>query len=352
MTESADFHHWSVKDVARLRALLEAELSYFREIAAILPVPLAIVSKDRAVVWTNRAFRSRFRDLSVHDLLSSGFTELPLRAWHDEDQTETLIVATEGVSSAPAGPGILPGELPAILWQADAATLQFRSVEGNAETMLGYPASHWLSRGGFFEDRIHPEDRAATMALYRGVLAAGGEASAEYRALSASGQPVWCRETIRVSGAAVTGIVTNITSRKQLERQLLSAGRFEALYGFAGRLAHELNNPLMIVTGYTEELIQALNPGDPLRTEAGEILNAARRIGGLAAQLSEFVQPRGKPASPVNLGDAILNLRSKITAAAGTRVAVELAVTRTPVVAMADPDQLGEVLSAVIAGTR
>lgn len=33
-------------------------------------------------------------------------------------------------------------------------------------------------------------------------------------------------------------------------------------------------------------------------------------------------------------------------------MAVELAVTRTPVVAMADPDQLGEVLSAVIAGTR
>ena len=33
-------------------------------------------------------------------------------------------------------------------------------------------------------------------------------------------------------------------------------------------------------------------------------------------------------------------------------MAVELAVNRTPVIAMADPDQLGEVLSAVIAGTR
>ncbi len=125
-------------------------------------------------------------------------------------------------------------------------------------------------------------------------------------------------------------MITNITSRKKLERQLLSAGRFEALYGFAGRLAHDLNNPLMIVTGYAEELMQALKPSDPLRQEASEILGAARRIGGIAAQLTEFARRQGKPASRVNIGDVITSLRSKITAplAAGERVAVEL--TRTP----------------------
>ena len=204
----------------------------------------------------------------------------------------------------------------------------------------------------FFDDRILENIAPPKDGLTRGELAAGGEASAEYRAASASGDLVWCRETIRVAGSTVAGVITNITGRKQLERQLLSAGRFEALYGFAGRLAHELNNPLMIVTGYAEELMQALKPGDPLRQEAGEILGAARRIGGIAAQLTEFARRQGKPASRVNLGDAIPNLRSKITAAAGTRVAVELTVNRSPVLAMADPDQLGEVLSAVVGGTR
>jgi len=330
-----------------LRALLEAELGYFREIAAILPIPLAILSKDRAVVWTNRAFRSRFRDLPV-----TGFTEIPMRALHDEDQIETLLVFGVSQDVPVASGASFSRELPAILWQANAATLQFRTVEGSFEEMLGHPRSYWLGRREFFEERIHSDDRAAVMALYGGVLASAGEVSAEYRAMSASGEAVWCRETIRVSGDAITGVITNIAGRKQLEQQLLSAGRFEALYGFAGRLAHEINNPLMIVTGYTEELMQALNPGDPLRSEAGEILGAARRIGALAAQLSEFVSRQGKPASPVNLGDAILNLRSKITAAAGARVAVELTVNRTPVMAMADPDQIGDVLSAVIAGTR
>lgn len=353
MIERADFRHWAPKDVARLLALLEAELGYYREIAAALPIPLAVISKDRSLVWTNRAFRTRF-GTRTEDLPARGFTEVPLRAWHDEDETETLIVVQDRPRPTPlmAG-GEALSDLPAIVWQADAATLQFRSVEGSAEAMLGYPASHWLGRREFFEERIHPDDRAATMALYRAVLKTGGEASAEYRVTpAASGQIVWCRETIRVSGTSVTGVITNITSRKKLERQLLSAGRFEALYAFAGRLAHDLNNPLMIVTGYTEELMQGLKPGDPLREEAGEILGAARRIGGLAAQLTEFARRQAKPASRVNIGDTILNLRATIAAAAGERIAVELTVNRVPVLAMADPEQLGEVLSAVLAGAQ
>jgi two-component system cell cycle sensor histidine kinase/response regulator CckA len=344
--ERADIGNWSAKDVARLLALLEAQLGYYREIAAVLPIPVAVIAKDRTLLWTNASFRKRF-GTRVPD---RGFAEIPVRAWHDADEMETLLVLEppRQVSAFPSA-GV-PGDLPAIIWQADATTLEFSSVEGAAEAILGYPASHWLGHPEFFEERIHPDDRAATMALYREVLSTGGEASAEYRATSAAGETVWCRETIRATGLSVTGVITNVTSRKQLERQLLSGGRFEALYGFAGRLAHDLNNPLMIVTGYTEELIQALKPNDPLRQEASEILAAARRIGGIAAQLTEFARRQGKPASKVNLGEAITSLRSKIVAAAGGRVAVELAVKPEPVWAMANPAQLGEVLTAVVAG--
>lgn len=250
--ERADLGHWSAKDVARLLALLEAQLGYYREIAAALPIPVALVSKDRSLLWTNRAFRKRF-GTRVPD---RGFTEIPVRAWHDEDETETLLVLEQPSQEIPA------------------------------------------------------------------------------------------------SGDEISGNIPGVAPRKQLERQLLAAGRFEALYGFAGRLAHDLNNPLMIVTGYAEELMQALKPSDPLRQEASEILSAARRIGGIATQLTEFARPQGKPVSRVNIGDTILSLRPKLTAAAGAtgeRIAVELSENRTPILAMADPGQLGEVLAAVIA---
>jgi two-component system, cell cycle sensor histidine kinase and response regulator CckA len=250
--ERPDIGPWSAKDVARLLALLEAQLGYYREITAALPIPVAAVSKDRSLLWTNRAFRKRF-GTKVPD---RGFTEIPLRAWHDEDETETLLVLEPPPQNMPEAAGEIASNIP------------------------------------------------------------------------------------------------GITARKQLERQLLAAGRFEALYGFAGRLAHDLNNPLMVVTGYAEELMQALKPNDPLRQEASEILSAARRIGGISAQLTEFARPQGKPASTVNIGDTILGLRSKLTAAAGAtgeRITVELSENRTPILAMADPGQLGEVLAAIIA---
>src|SRR5581483_4426138 len=269
--ERSDFRQWAAKDVARLLALLEAELGYYREIAAALPIPLAVLSRDRSVVWTNRAFRRRF-GTRTENLPSSGVTEIPMRAWHDEDETEILLVVDERARPAawPARIGV-PADLPAIFWRADAATLEFRSVEGAAEEIFGHAASHWISNRGFFEERIHPDDRAAVMGVYRRALSLGGEASAEYR-IAEEGKTVWCRETIRVAGASVVGVVTDITERKQLEQQLLSAGRFEALHAFAGRIAHDLNNPLMVVTGYAEELMQGLKAGDPLRDEAGEIL--------------------------------------------------------------------------------
>ena len=249
-------------------------------------------------------------------------------------------------------PDIYSMGIPAIIWRADPATLQFWSVEGAAEEILGYPRSHWLTQREFFEERIYPEDRAPTLALYRAALAAGGDASAEYRAVSQSGETVWCRETIRLDRRWLTGVVTNITRRKELERLLLSVGRYEAQYALAGRLAHDLNNPLMIVTGYAEEALRGLKAGDPMWVEVSEILSAAQRIADVTAQLVDYSRPQARPSGRTNLSEAIANLRLKITEAVGDSVTVELRTNQTPVWAMVDAEQLGEVITALVAGAR
>src|SRR5947208_2733150 len=87
--ERSYFGHWSAKEVARLLALLEAQLRYYREIAAALPIPVAMVSKDRSILWSNKAFRQR---LGTKVPERGGFTEIPVQAWHDEDEVETLLV--------------------------------------------------------------------------------------------------------------------------------------------------------------------------------------------------------------------------------------------------------------------
>jgi two-component system, cell cycle sensor histidine kinase and response regulator CckA len=247
--------------------------------------------------------------------------------------------------------------IPAIVWQADPATLRFRSVEGAAEEMLGYPTSHWLTRQGFFEERIHPEDRSATIALYREAMIASGEASAEYRAVTLSGKNVWCRETIRCCARtdkpkSITGVVTNITQRKQLERQLLSAGRSDALSAFAAQLAHDLNNPLMIVMGYAEEVLRSLDSQDSRWAEVNEILTAAQRIAGVTKQLVQLSCPKTGPSRGINLSQTLTALKSRITEAMSDHVAVEVIPSESPLWAIADADRLGEAITALVAGTR
>src|SRR5689334_5631220 len=50
------------------------------------------------------------------------------------------------------------GNVPAILWRANAQTLQFTSVSRNAETLLGYPTQEW-AEPSFWIEHLSTEDR-------------------------------------------------------------------------------------------------------------------------------------------------------------------------------------------------
>src|SRR6185312_3719222 len=71
----------------------------------------------------------------------------------------------------------------AVVWRADGGRLQFTDVSGNAEQMLGYPASHWLKSPAFFAQRIHKDDREAVLALYRTAAQHTRDVNAEFRAV-------------------------------------------------------------------------------------------------------------------------------------------------------------------------
>ncbi len=350
--ERTGFEQWKPREVARLLALVETERRYYQEMVAALPVALVVLAGDRTIVSANRAFRrivelrleelrqksldqilpspeliERIRNAHVHGDTAPFFLNMgerrfrvavvPIRSWEDEMEAETLLMLDDlsgpevSGTLAPARPkGLDPTGMPAVLWQADASTLSFTYVGGAAERLLGFPPNQWLASPQFFSERIHSDDRAEVMALFQAVASAGGEATAEYRALSASGAEVWCRETIRAPAPAaeheagvrtVAGVLTAIGQRRQLEAQSQIDGRVDALRGLSARLAHDLNNPLMIVTGYGEEMLDALPADGPLRGDLIEMLAATGRVTEIAGQLLAFTRVQAKPAAKIPL---------------------------------------------------
>ena len=114
--------------------------------------------------------------------------------------------------------------LDAIVWEADGATCQFTFVSRSAETILGYPAERWLAEPGFMAERLHPDDREATVAACRAAALEARDHQIEYRMVAADGRVVWIHDTVRVvaddrSGARLLrGVKVDITDLKRAEQ--------------------------------------------------------------------------------------------------------------------------------------
>jgi PAS domain S-box-containing protein len=113
----------------------------------------------------------------------------------------------------------------AIVWRAEAATLQFRFVSHEAEPLLGYPLSRWLDEPSFWLAHVHPEDREWVASLRRRAVAEGRDHEAEYRMIAADGRVLWLRDVVRVRGGdrrspELFGVTIDVTERLRAEEEL------------------------------------------------------------------------------------------------------------------------------------
>ena len=117
-------------------------------------------------------------------------------------------------------------DLDAIVWEADAETLDFTYVNRAAERVLGYPIEAWLETPGFWARILHPEDRAAAIRFCRSQIEQRRDHTFEYRAVHREGRPVWLRDIVRVITEPSTGRVrlrgamVDVTRRRLAEESL------------------------------------------------------------------------------------------------------------------------------------
>ncbi len=307
---------------------------------------------------------------------------LPIRSW-DNDAVPEALLTIEDLSGVPAlAPPIAPasetlasqasasqaptsqdieGELrpadlvanvDAVIWAVDLASMRFVYVSPRAEQLLGFPAEQWMRGESFWSERIFSEDRAAVTQAYQRAIEGREAYAGEFRALTADGRTVWLHESARLLSDAegrpryLVGITADASERRLLEDQLVQSERVEAVSKLAARMAHDLNNMLMILTGYSEELLNTIPAGTPMRSDVQEILNATERISGLASQLLTFSRKPAAPAETIQLETVLSRLRPRMV---GT---FEFNLSPEPNPVQVNPAQLEQVVLAVIERLR
>ena len=131
--------------------------------------------------------------------------------------------------------------LDAIVWEANATTMQFSFISQRAEELLGYPVSSWLTKANFQETYIHEEDLPLVRDSYQVAILLGQEEVIEYRAIAFDGREVWLRDLVQVvkdeTGVCtlLRGIILDISDFKQVEKQLVHDTLHDVLTGLANR---------------------------------------------------------------------------------------------------------------------
>jgi len=139
-------------------------------------------------------------------------------------------------------------------------------------------------------------------------------------------------------------VVRNISNRRRQEEADADARRLEALGRLAGGVAHDFNNLMTAVVGYTGIIAQTLPQADPRQADLAEIEKAATRAGELTQQLLAFARRRVIEPKLVDVGSLVQGFMRLIAPLLGSRVRLNVrAASELPQVRL-DPVQFEQVL--------
>jgi two-component system cell cycle sensor histidine kinase/response regulator CckA len=146
-------------------------------------------------------------------------------------------------------------------------------------------------------------------------------------------------------------VLTDITDRKrsemhlrESEAKLLQAQKMEAVGRFAGSIAHDFNNILTAILGYTDFLLLEIGADSPLREDLEEIRLAGQRATALTRQILTFSKGHPTQKRVLDVGDVVVKMEGVLQRLIGARNTLVLALAPHSTPTKIDQSQLEQVI--------
>jgi PAS domain S-box-containing protein len=152
---------------------------------------------------------------------------------------------------------------------------------------------------------------------------------------------------VRDAAGVVTSYVAvnrDITHDLDLEAQFLQSQKMESIGRLAGGVAHDFNNCLNVIQGFTQLCLGRLREDDPLASDLGQVAKASERAAGLTRQLLAFGRKQVLQPEQINLNQTIADMEKMLRRIIGEDVDLVLVLAPNLGLVKADPGQIGQVI--------
>ena len=304
-----------------------------KRVGSVVDVPflggtLALSSERQA------AFSERDIDILARcaQVLSQGHERLQILA--QREQAEEALRESEARYRSLVE---TPPDLAIMLMEPDG---RCRYVSPQIEALTGHAPGEFYENRELEASMAHPDDLAECQRALRLAVEGTAVRSMEFRWQHRDGSYRWAHETISpVFGTdgrvgAVQAIFQDITERKEAERSLLQSSRLISLGQMAAGMAHELNQPLTVISALAEGMELRREAGVELSAEqmvrwGNDVMQAVVRMRRLIEHLRTFSRDRSEePGELLTLNDVARGALSMTRAqlrARGIEIAHDLA---------------------------
>jgi PAS domain S-box-containing protein len=148
------------------------------------------------------------------------------------------------------------------------------------------------------------------------------------------------------------GYIIDITEKKLLEERLVRAQKMEAIGTLAGGMAHDYNNLLTAILGYSSMLIRKLQAHEPFYKPVSIIHEAAQRGAALGKKILAITRNDKRELKPVDLNDIVRTSLELLQQSLPKNIEIVTRLADGLPLTKADPSQMQQVIINLAVNAR
>jgi PAS domain S-box-containing protein len=144
----------------------------------------------------------------------------------------------------------------------------------------------------------------------------------------------------------------DITEKKRIQEQLMHSQKMESVGSLAGGIAHNFNNILTAILGYSELLLEFSDLDDTSKQRVRNIESAARKAGVMVSKLLSFARRESHEVLPLNLNDIVNDSVKLFEGVLDKRIGLKVSLNDSIPFIEGDPNQLEQVMMNLMVNAR